>query len=443
MIVVNLFSYHTKNTKEKQVLQEKWMQEIGSHFPSDLEDKLKDSGVITRKRGVKSGMDFLKVLLLYAVSSLSFRMLALSAAALSISTISDTAWRKKFLSSVPFLHSLLNALVSGILQEQPAAQPVQRNVYLVDSSTIRQDGKQHHQYRIHLCYDFSHNNVNQVQLTDVHTAEGLKNYNMHPGDIFLTDAGYGTASNYAAAQQHKADVILRVSPNHFPVYAIDGVKIDILPLLKKAEKNAVSSFELTGFVKYQKQFYFVRLLVGRIPEEKAERGRKRKKRRAQKDGFRVRPETLEYAGFVMLATSLGIEYDKEEIFALYRSRWQVELLFKRIKQNFKIQTIRAASEKYAFALIYLWLIIWLLTEKQVMKAEQYIIENEVNRERMSQWDFCRFYFIRTVELLGLSWSLFVDIEDNQLFQHYLCAHPSRRRNQNNVVHLEVLPTLIS
>lgn len=440
---MNLFSYHTKNAIEKQAFHEKWMREIGSYFPSDLDSRLKSTGVMQRKRGVKCGMDFLKILLLFAVSNLSFRMLALSAAALSVSTISDTAWRKKFLSCIPFLHSILTILLTGLIKKPLQKESSQRNVYLVDASTIRQDGRKNAQYRIHMCYDLVQNHMSQIQLTDAHTAESLKHYKMHKGDIFLADAGYGTAANYAISQECKADVILRVSPNHFPVYSIDGSKLEILPLLEKAKKNGISSFEITGFVKHQKQFYFVRLMIGQIPEEKAEKARKRKKRRAQKDGFQVKAETLEYAGFVMLATSLGIEYDKEEIFSLYRSRWQVELLFKRIKQNFKIQTIRAASEKYAFALIYLWLIIWLLTERQVMKAEQSFIENKVKREQISLWDLCRFYFIRIVTLLQLSWSLFVEPMDISLLKRYLSTHPSKRQNQNNTFHLEILPTLIA
>lgn len=443
MIDVNLFSYHTKNTKEKQDPHDKWMQEIGSYFPADLEERLKNSGVMKRKRGVKSGMDFLKILLLYAVSNLSFRMLALSAAALSISTISDTAWRKKFLSSLPFLQALWNSLLSGLIEEAPASPPDSRSVYFVDASTIRQDGKQHAQYRIHMCYDFGHNHMSQVKLTDVHTAESLKHYHMQKGDIFLADAGYGTAANYAIAQEQNADVILRVSPNHFPIYHIDGTKIEIGALLKKAKKQEINSFEVTGFVKYQKRFYFVRLILGQIPEEKAQMARKRKKRRAQKDGCKIKSETLEFAGFVILATSLGIEYSKEEILSLYRSRWQVELLFKRIKQNFRIHTLRAASEKYAFTLIYLWLIVWLLTEKQVLKFEQALIKNKAKKERISQWDLCRFYFIRTVQLLELTWSLFVDPTDTLFLKRYLSTHSSRRQNQNSIFHLEVLPTLIS
>lgn len=444
MTVVNLFSYHTKSTKEFQAFSEKWMQEIAVYFPPHLEQMLKDSGSIQRKRGVKSGLDFLKILLLYAVSGISFRMLALSAAALSISTISDTAWRKKFLSSLPFLHSLLNNLLQSVFSQSSASKPENQTVYLVDASTIRQDGKQQSQYRIHMCYNLNQNTMSQVKLTDNHTAESLKHYEMKKGDLFLADAGYGTAANFIFAKQKKADVILRVSPNHFPLYDGEGNKIQILPLLAQAHKEGISSFEITGYIRYQKQYQWVRFVIGKLPEEKVEKIRKRKRRRAQKDGFQVREKTLEYAGFVFLATSLGAEYDREEILSIYRNRWQVELLFKRIKQNFKIQTIRAASETYALCLIYLWLIIWMLVERQVIRAERYLKEKELDFERISQWDLCRFYFIRTVKLLELSWSLFLDPkEDIYLLNNYLSVHVSRRKNQNYTFHSDVMDSLIS
>lgn len=46
---------------------------------------------------------------------------------------------------------------------------------------------------------------------------------------------------------------------------------------------------------------------------------------------KITEDALFCAGWIVVITSLGIEYCGEEILHLYKSRWQVELLFKRLK----------------------------------------------------------------------------------------------------------------
>ena len=50
--------------------------------------------------------------------------------------------------------------------------------------------------------------------------------------LVMADAGYGTAHNYIYAQEHQADVILRITPKNFCLYDTDGNKIYLVQLLK-------------------------------------------------------------------------------------------------------------------------------------------------------------------------------------------------------------------
>jgi len=74
--------------------------------------------------------------------------------------------------------------------------------------------------------------------------------------------------------------------------------------------------------------------------------------------------------------SLGSEYFGEEILYLYKSRWQVELLFKRLKQSLSITTIKAGSTAYAETLVLLQLILWLLAERQSFLCKCFLKEKE-------------------------------------------------------------------
>ena len=76
---------------------------------------LQKTGTVQRKRGVRSASCLLKMLFLYACSSISFRVLAAAAYALGISDISDTSWRKHFSKSSCFLYEILHFLLSSFL----------------------------------------------------------------------------------------------------------------------------------------------------------------------------------------------------------------------------------------------------------------------------------------------------------------------------------------
>ena len=439
---MNLLFYCTKSKEKLQEISQTWEQEILPHLPKNLENLAKKSGSFQRKRGISSAVDFLKILFLYAVSDISFRLLAAAACGLGISEISDTAWRKKCTKAVPFLHEMLHETLSSMFAPV-STEDTHRQVLLLDASIVRQTGKKQHQQRIHTCYSLNQNRIRQIQVTNHHTAESLCLFSFEKNDIVLADAGYGKAGNYACAMEQGCDVILRITPNQFSFLNADGKKVDISVLLKEMGKKE-NSMEWFGFCQHEKELYPVRLIAQKLPEEKAAQSRKRKQRKAQKNGSRIKEETLFYADYVILITSLGAEYDREEVLYLYRSRWQVELLFKRFKQNLSIVTLRAGNTTYAEAVVLLWLLIWILTEKQVFLTEQFLKEKEEEQKRIfySCWEMCRVAFFQIKEILCMSWSLFVDFK-NEKMHRYLSPSKRRRTYQNQDFRANILPGLIA
>ena len=431
-------------TKLNSMIQEvfkNWDHKILPHLPEQMDEMAKRTGVMQRKRGVRSAVDLLRMLFLYASSNFSFRILAVAACALGLSDISDTAWRKHFAKAAPFLCEILHSLLSAIL---PAADASTfegvKNVLLVDGSVIRQDGAQQEQQRIHLCYSLNENRMKQVKVTGKHTAESLAHFSMEKGDLVMADAGYGTAQNYIYAQEQGADVILRITPKCFCLYDADGKKISLTALLEKAEEGRMEWIDIFGFCRYQGKTGFVRVVAHRLPDCQAEKARKRKIRKASKTQHRIGAETLLSAGWMMVITSLGAEYSGEEIVCLYRSRWQVELLFKRFKQNFSIQTIKAGSAAYAETETLLWLIIWTIAERQSFQAECFLVEKQ--EISYSVYEKCKISFIQVTDVLRLSWSFFVDLTDEK-YTRYLKKKKRWRINQNDEFHSAVLPGLLS
>lgn len=125
---------------------------------------------------------------------------------------------------------------------------------------------------------------------------------------------------------------------------------------------------------------------------------------------------------------------------LYRSRWQVELLFKRFKQNFSIHTIKAGSSAYAETETLLWLIIWMIAERQSFQAECFLIEKQ--EISYSAYEECKISFAQVTDILRLSWSLFIDLTDKKYIR-YFSKKQRRRIKQNDEFHTAVLPGLLS
>ena len=439
--VMNLQNDSTILNDSIQDVFKNWDNKILSHLPSNLDEMAKSTGILLRKRGISCAVDLLRMLFLYASSNFSFRILAVAACTLGISRISDTAWRKQFSKAAPFLHKILHGMLSSLLPAVDASCFAGvKQVLLVDTSVIRQQGKQQEQQRIHLCYSLNENRIKQVKVSDQHTAESLTHFSMEPGNLILADAGYGTAQNYIYAQSQGADVILRITPKNFLLYDANGTKISLIAKLEEAEEKQMEWIDLFGLCKYKKENGFVRVIAHKLPVDKAAQARKRKIRKASKNQYRIGTQTLLCAGWVVVITSLDARYCGEEILHLYTSRWQVELLFKRFKQNFSIHTIKAGGKAYAETETLLWLILWTIVECQAFQAERFLTEKR--QVSYTTYEECKISFIQVISSLCLSWSLFVDLTDKKYIR-YLSKKQRWRRNQKDAFYSAVLPGLLA
>ena len=120
----------------------------------------------------------------------------------------------------------------------------------------------------------------------------------------------------------------------------------------------------------------------------------------------------------------------------------MELLFKRLKQNFSVTTIKAGSTSYAEAEVILWLIIWLITEQQSLLAECDMDEKEEKRKTYSTYEKCKIAFLQVKEILCLSWGLFID-PINEASIRFLSRRKRWRNNQNEEFHTAILPGLFA
>jgi hypothetical protein len=129
-------------------------------------------------------------------------------------------------------------------------------------------------------------------------------------------------------------------------------------------------------------------------------------------------------------TSLDESYSAECILKLYRIRWQIELLFKRIKQFLNVTRLRAATVQHSKVLVLLLLIIWSLVERQVVAAEICLKARQANMSRFSPWTMCGFFLHVFKSMLNQLWIFCLDTNIDLLgIYKRLCNHKARRINQ--------------
>ena len=159
-MIVNRLNNTCKNSK-KQVSPKEVVANITSKLPSTLEETVKEYGAIVMKRAIKSAAELITALILYAISSISQRVLAASVAEMDIANISDQAWQKKILRCEHWLAHIVNETMVKMTDVSRA--PFQGvTVKLIDGSIIKQAGKGTRgggAVRIHMCYNLTNGHM--------------------------------------------------------------------------------------------------------------------------------------------------------------------------------------------------------------------------------------------------------------------------------------------
>jgi IS4 transposase len=107
-----------------------------------------------------------------------------------------------------------------------------------------------------------------------------------------------------------------------------------------------------------------RLCAVRKSEEAAAQARRRIERKAQQGGPKTKPETLQYAGYVMVFTTVPeSDFSTAEVLEWYRVRWQIELIFKRLKTLAELGSLPKHDDQSARAWLYGKLLTVLLGQK--------------------------------------------------------------------------------
>ena len=174
----------------------------------------------------------------------------------------------------------------------------------------------------------------------------------------------------------------------------------------------------------------VRIIASRLPEDKALLAKERKMRSSQKRQSRIREATLIFCQWVVLMTNVGSNHSAQSLLDLYRCRWQVELLFKRIKQFFSVKRLKKGTLEHSKLLVTLWMFIWSAIEREALEAEIRIIIQGDDISRYSPWVMAMLTFKQFETIINAVWALSYNLKLHLPYIYRLLRnHKSRRLNQ--------------
>jgi Transposase DDE domain len=425
-----------------RLLNEQWEQEIVAGLPKQLEEQARILGAFVRKRHLRSATDLLRGLLAYALGGLSFRRLGIWGVLSGIGSLSEKAWRKRLLGCAAWIGWLLSTVIATAQAPDWLPEGLKgAGIVLTDFSSVKVVGGTGDDLRVHLGYDLLRGSMDHVVVSDRHQAESIRKEMVRTNWIYVGDSGYRQAF-VARVIKAGGEVAVRRHGHDLHLEEEDGTVIEVKARVKGLGYG--ESRSLFGWVNLpgKGQRAFVRVVVFHLPKEQAQRARAVKFARTKAKGRKPKEEVLWWAERVVIVTTLlETDWSDELILRLYRARWQIELLFKRIKTFLKMYVIPIKEIERASLVVQLLLIGWALQEQEAQCIREVlhktaIVEQETGEEEpsiVSSWTLAAISLQSLKQAVWGGWTRHRFLMCLPWLRRYLCHHPRQRGHQETEI----------
>jgi len=352
------------------LLNEDWaevVERLGG--AGELAKGARSTQAFLRPRGIRSAVDLLRLVLAYCLGERGLRLTAGWAAASGLADLSNVA----LLKCVRRSSDWLGLLVGQVLAKRVPQASAGRLIRIIDATAVPKAGapakRGNGVWRIHSAFDLPSERFGAFELTDETGSERIDRIPVIAGEIRIADRVHLNAEHLAVVLDAKGDVVVRAGWKSACWLEEDGAPLDLIAELVKAADRGLIDRPI-ALARKSGPPLRLRLVAVRKSEQAAEAGRRNARRAAQRGGHQVSRATLIAADWVILITSLPKEtYTTDDVLALYRLRWRVELGFKRLKSLIGLKGPPGSDPRSARTYILAHLLMILLLEPIIDELE--------------------------------------------------------------------------
>ncbi len=342
-----------------------------SFFPDNWLDLAVSTDASKGLRKDKAAEDYIRTLLIHLGCGYSMRETVTRAKLAGLADISDVA----LLGRLRKAKDWLRAMCLKMLDERGVALDEEGdfNVRLFDATNVKEPGKTGSLWRIHYSVQIPSLTCDFFKLTSTKgkgTGESFFQYSIKKGDYIIADRGYSTAGGIHHVASKGAYVMVRVNTQSLPVLDYKGRKFELLEKVKAIKKAGMVKSWRVLIPNRAGDTVEGRICVIRKTDVAIKAAQDKIKRTASRKNRSTMPATLEFAKYVIIFTTFPEDsFADIDILRWYRSRWQVELVFKRFKSIAELGHLPKRGGDSSKAWLYGKLFVALLTERLIEHAE--------------------------------------------------------------------------
>ena len=330
-----------------------------------LESSARQTKAFLRAPVIENAADPLRMILAYCLGERGLRSTTAWASAVGLVDISNVALLYRLRQCGDWLAFLVGQTLA--FDAPKAAQG--RLIRLIDATTVPKAGAlaktTNSLWRIHSAFDLPNERFGFFELTDEKGGERLDRIPVVAGEIRIGDRAYLQPDRIGEILDAGADIVVRAGWRNARWLGADGEPADMLAILRKgAERGLID--QPIFIARKSGGPLALRLVAVKKSPQAAEIARRKGRKQAAKGRHQVSKGTLIAAEWVIIVTSLALEaFTTEDVLALYRLRWRIELAFKRLKSLIGLKGPPGTDERSAKPYLLAHLLMILLLEPLV------------------------------------------------------------------------------
>ena len=200
-----------------------------SFLPEGWEGKARESGALTRARGVEDAPALLRTLLIHIATGCSLAETSVRARQMGLARLNAAAVYKRLRSAEEWLRWLAEQLRGDLGMVAPR---VGRRVRAVDATAVSEPGSTGTDWRIHYAINLQTLQCDFFELTDGHGGEAWRRFPVLAGDIMLGDRGYANPPGVQHVVEAGGDVAVRLNRGSLPLSDARGRRLAVLELAR-------------------------------------------------------------------------------------------------------------------------------------------------------------------------------------------------------------------